>query len=57
MNKDKLKELHIKEDELNKEMAKIDAKILALKKQKLKIAKRISHNMKYRNKLINQLWK
>ena len=51
----RLKELHKQEDEMNKEMGKIEAQILILKKKKAKLAKRISGNMLYRNRLINQL--
>lgn len=51
----KLKTLHEKEKELNKEMGKIDYQIKTLSKKKVKIAKQVSNNMRYRNRLINQL--
>lgn len=50
--KDKLKVLHNEENELNYEMAKIDKAIKQLEKDKSKLAKRISFNMKKRNQLI-----
>lgn len=53
--RDRLKRLHDQENELNKEMSKIDYQIKMLRKQKEKVAKRVSNNMRYRNKLINQL--
>jgi len=60
--KAKLKELHDLENEINKEIAGCHGKInkclsnikeLQAKKQKL--AKRISHNMRLRNKIISEL--
>lgn len=51
----KLKTLHEKENDLNKEIGKIDGQIKLLNKKKGKIAKQVSHNMRYRNRLINQL--
>lgn len=51
----KLKVLHDQENGLNKEMGKVNFQIKQLKKQKDKIAKRVSNNMRYRNRLINQL--
>ena len=47
-----LEKLHIRENNLNREMSKIDAQIATLKKRKAKIAKQVSSNMKNRNRLI-----
>lgn len=51
----KLKECHQQEDELNKALSEIDKKIDQFQKSKIKTAKLISKNMKYRNLLISQL--
>lgn len=51
----KLIELHEQENSMNKEMSDINRQILELRKKKLKITKRISGNMKFRNRLITQL--
>lgn len=51
----KLKTLHNQENDLNKQIGKIDGQIKLLNKKKAKIAKQVSHNMRYRNRLINQL--
>lgn len=51
----KLKDCHEQENELNKNLSKIDTEIDRLTKQKFKISKSISKNMKYRNLLISQL--
>lgn len=51
----KLIELHDQEDTMNKSMGNIDKQVLELKKQKKKLAKKISNNMKYRNQLIYKL--
>jgi len=48
----RLLQLHNEENLLNKEMSRINYQIKQLEKQKLKIAKRVSHNMRYRNRLI-----
>lgn len=48
-------EAHQQEDEMNREMTKIDKQIYELQKRKNKLAKRISGNMKFRNTLINKL--
>lgn len=53
--RDKLSQLHKGEDELNKQIGLIDKQIAQLLKQKLKLAKLVSKNMKYRNLLISQL--
>jgi DNA helicase IV len=53
--RDKLKKLHAEEDAMNFSISGINKKIKELQKEKAKIANRISANMKYRNKLINQL--
>jgi hypothetical protein len=49
----KIQELHEKENELNREIGKIDKEIKLLQKRKVKLAKQVSANMKYRNKLID----
>lgn len=51
----RLTELHSRENELNAAMGQIDKEIKLLTATKAKIAKRISNNMKHRNKLIEQL--
>lgn len=51
----KLLELHQQEDEMNYEIGDIDKQIRQLKKKKQKLTKRISGNMKFRNRLINEL--
>lgn len=51
----KLKECHQQEDDLNKLISGIDKQIDQLQKSKIKTAKLISKNMKYRNILISQL--
>lgn len=58
----KLKELHNTENNINKEMADIDKQIKGndallrrLYSKKQKLAKRVSHNMQLRNKIINEL--
>jgi hypothetical protein len=53
--KDRLLKLHEEEDVMNVEMGKIDKQIKLLGKRKSKLSKRISENMKFRNRLINQL--
>lgn len=50
--KSKLKRAHESEDELNRELAKQDAIIRNSERKKLSIARKISANMKYRNKLL-----
>lgn len=54
--KEKLKELHNIENSLNKEINMIDKEIQSLKSKKSKLAKRISNNMKFRNKIISELY-
>lgn len=53
--REKLKVEHERENLMNKELRKLDNIISHAKKKKLKIAKKISSNMKYRNKLISML--
>jgi chromosome segregation ATPase len=53
--RNKLIELHNQENDMNKEMGNINKQIFLLQKEKEKITKRISGNMKFRNRLINQL--
>jgi hypothetical protein len=48
----RLEQLHEQENELNAEMSKINNQIVQLEKRKAKIARRVSNNMKYRNRLI-----
>lgn len=50
----RIQQLKEVESSLNKDMGKIDKEIKLLQKKKLKIGKRISHNMRYRNRLINE---
>ena len=50
-----IKELHTRENAMNKEMGKISAEIKRLEKKKSKLASSISKNMKYRNDLIKKL--
>lgn len=51
--KNKLAELHLHENEWNKEISILDATIKNCNKKKIKLAKQISNNMKYRNKLLS----
>lgn len=53
--KQRLTECHESENILNKELTRLDWTIKQTIKKKLKIAKKVSKNMKYRNVLINQL--
>lgn len=53
--RNKLKNLHEQENELNKQMGKLNGQIKALQKKKDKLAKQVSNNMRYRNSLINKL--
>lgn len=53
--REKLLKLHTEENEMNKEMGGYNRTIKDCQKKKLKIAKQISANMKYRNKLIKLL--
>ncbi len=50
--KTKLKAAHERENELNKQLAIQDVIIRNAKKKKLKLAKKISENMKYRVSLL-----
>lgn len=47
--------LHKAEDELNRKIGSIDAQIKGLTKDKAKLAKQVSSNMRYRNTLISKL--
>lgn len=51
----RLLELHAQEDEMNKEMGRINKTISDLQKKKKKLASRISGNMRFRNRLIEKL--
>lgn len=51
----RLKELHVHENEFNYQISIIDKEIKVLLKKKAKFARQVSNNMKYRNRLINQL--
>jgi len=53
--RERLLVLHKAEDELNKKMGAIDAQIKGLSKDKAKLAKQVSSNMRYRNILISKL--
>lgn len=53
--RERLKVCHENENELNRKISTLDITIRNCEKQKLKIAKQVSNNMLYRNKLINQL--
>lgn len=60
--KNKLKELHELENDINKQInvcsRKINGYLYSIKleiQQKEKLAKRVSHNMKLRNKIIDEL--
>lgn len=53
--KERLQKLHHEEDLMNKALTNFDKQILSIKKQKLKLAKKISGNMRYRNQLIERL--
>lgn len=53
--KEKLLQLHRQEDEMNKQIGKLDKEIRVANRKKAKLAKMVSSNMKYRNKLINKL--
>lgn len=52
--KQRLTKLHEQEDGYNKEVARINNQIKQLEIRKKKLARMISHNMKYRNKIINE---
>jgi hypothetical protein len=51
--KNKLSELHLHENGWNKEISILDATIKKCEKEKIKLAKKISNNMKYRNLLLS----
>lgn len=53
--REKLKILHKHENEFNRKIAKADQTIKGCQKEIKKLAKQVSKNMLYRNKLINQL--
>lgn len=50
--RERLNNLHEEENAINKEMNAVGFQIKTLQKKKAKLAKRISHNMRFRNKLI-----
>lgn len=54
--KNRIAKLHIIENEFNAENNKCDKQIREILNKKKKLGKRISHNMKYRNKLIGELY-
>lgn len=53
--KEKLAEMHSKEDVLNKEICQLDKLILKCQKRKKVLARMISKNMRHRNILIQKL--
>ena len=60
--KQKLQRLHQLEDDANKQISIIDKKFknllnekIRLQKEKAKLVKQVSHNMKLRNNIINEL--
>ena len=62
MKEKKLKELHLQENELNKQIRAIDKRFriigdekVRLQFQKNKVSKKISHNMKLRNIIIDEM--
>ncbi|TSA57832.1 hypothetical protein D4R42_00905 [bacterium] len=56
LKKEKIKELHIREDLLNKENSDLDKLIAQSMFKKKKIAKAISKLVRYRDKLINEVY-
>ncbi len=53
--RERLLKLHATENEINRELSKLDKQRKTIEIKKKKLAKRVSHNMKYRNQLIGQL--
>ena len=53
--RERLEECRKAENKLNKEMSRLSYEIKVAYKKKMKLAIRVSKNMKYRNSLINQL--
>lgn len=53
----RIAERKVQENDYNKQLAKLEWTIKDCKKKKLKLAKKVSDNMRYRNKLINMLTK
>lgn len=53
--RERLKKCHADENAMNKELSKLDWTIKDCNKKKIKLAAKISKNMKYRNLLINKL--
>ena len=51
-DKKRLLQLHEEENELNREMGGINKQITLLRTQKLKLQRRISANMKFRNRIL-----
>lgn len=52
--KSRLDHLHEIENNLNRMISNIDKQIKSLRRQKVKYTRQVSHNMKFRNKLINE---
>jgi hypothetical protein len=50
--RNRLHELHVEENKINKELTSIEKQIKTLLKRKQKLSKIVSHNMKYRNIII-----
>lgn len=59
MTKEQIRErlilCHQSEDAINKQIGHLDKTIKDAEKKKVKLAKQVSKNMLYRNKLINKL--
>jgi hypothetical protein len=53
--REKLKQAHEQENEINKQISTIDNQIKFLSNKKTALAKRVSKNMQYRNNLIKLL--
>lgn len=53
--REKLLQLHIQENDLNRNIARLDCEIKGRRKLIATLAKKVSKNMKYRNDLINRL--
>lgn len=51
--KERLHRLREEEKTFSKRISRIEFEIKQLKKEKAKIAKQVSHNMRYRNKIID----
>lgn len=53
--REKLSSCHKTENGYNREMAKLDLQVKAIEKRKIVLARKISKNMRYRNRLIEKL--